>query len=89
MLSKAAKLHGAVAHVCMSPTDEVGCLVWALHVPKKLLFGEVKGRCPVGCPRSSINAVAVRDCQLRRIPKPYKDAQNRLLWRDKTCLART
>ena len=33
--------------------------------------------------------VAIRGYQLRRIIKPYKDAQNRLLWRDKTCLART
>ena len=33
--------------------------------------------------------VAVRDCQLRRITKPYNDAQNRLICRDKTCLAHT
>ena len=45
--------------------------------------------CCLNTPRSSFNDVAVRDCQLRRITKPYKDAQNRLLWRDKTCLART
>ena len=66
--------------------------MFRMHVerlPKKLLFGQVKGRRPPGCPRSSFNDVAVRDCQLRRITKPYKDAQNRLLWRDKTCLTRT
>ena len=59
------------------------------RLPKKLLFGQVKGRCPPGCPRSSSNDVAVRDCQLLCIKKAYKDPQNRLLWRDKTCLART
>ena len=59
------------------------------RLPKKLLFGRVKGGRPPGCPRSSFNDVAVRDCQLRRIPKPYKDAQNRLLGRVKTCLACT
>ena len=59
------------------------------RLPQKLLFGQVKGRRPPRCPRSSFNDVAVHDCQLRRITKPYKDAQNRLLWRDKTCLART
>ena len=58
-------------------------------LPKKLLFRQVKGRRPPGCPRSSFSDVAVRDCQLRRITKLYKDAQNSLLWRDKTCLART
>ena len=56
-------------------------------LPKKLLFGQVKGRCPPGCPRSSFSDVAVRDCQLHCITEPYKGAQNRLLWRDKTCLA--
>ncbi len=28
------------------------------RLPKKLLFGEVKGLCPCGCPRSSFNDVA-------------------------------
>ena len=53
------------------------------------LFGQVKGRPPPGCPRYGLNDFAVHDCRLRRIPKPYKNAQNRLLYRDKTCLART
>ena len=56
-------------------------------------FNLVKSRVaathPAGCPRSSFVAVAVRDCQLRRITKSYKDAQNRLLRRDMTCLACT
>ena len=59
------------------------------RLPEKLLFGKVKGRRTPGCTRSSFNDVAVRDCQLRRITKPYKDAQNRMLWKDKICLAHT
>lgn len=34
---------------------------------------------------SSFNDVAVRDYQLRRMTQPHKDAQNKLLWMDKTC----
>ena len=59
------------------------------RLPKKLLFGQVKGRRPLGGPRPSFNEVAVHDCQLHCITKPHKDAQNRLLWRDKTCHACT
>ncbi len=59
------------------------------RLPKKLLFGEVKGLRPPGRPRSSFNDVAFRDCQICRIGRPYRDAQDRLLWRDKTCPART
>ena len=33
-----------------------------------------------------LHQVTVMSC---RITSPYKDAQNRLLWRDKTCPART
>ena len=32
---------------------------------------------------------ASSDCHECSITRPYKDAQNRLLWRDKTCPART
>ncbi len=59
------------------------------RLPKKLLFGEVKGLCPPGCPRSSFNDVALRDGRNCHISRPYRDAQDRLLWRNKTCLART
>ena len=59
------------------------------RLPKKLLFGEVKGLRPPGRPRSSFNDVALRDCQNCRISRPYRDAQDRLLWRDKTRPART
>ncbi len=69
-----------LGHVSRMPND---------RLPKKLLFGEVKGLRPPGRPRSSLNDVAIRDCQNCRISRPYRDAQDRLLWRDKTCPART
>ena len=59
------------------------------RLPKKLLFGDVKGLRPPGSPRSSFNDVTSRDCQNCRISRPYRDEQDRLLWRDKTCLAHT
>ncbi len=33
------------------------------RLPKNLLFGEVKGLCPLGRPRSSFNNVTLRECQ--------------------------
>ena len=41
------------------------------RLPEKLLFGQVKGRRPPDCPRSSFNDVAVRDCQLHRIKQSF------------------
>ncbi len=67
-------------HVFRMPND---------RLPKKLLFGQVKGRRPPGRPRSSFNDVALQDCQARGINRPYRDAQDRLLWKDKTCPACT
>jgi len=72
-------------------------LIWLGHVfrmpndrlPKKLLFGQVKGLRPTSRPRSSFNDVALHDCQTHRIGRPYRDAQDRLLWKDKTCPTRT
>ena len=58
-------------------------------LPKKLFFGEVKGARPPGCPRSSFNDAVLRDCPNCHINRAYRDAQNKLVWRDKTCLART
>ena len=69
-----------LGHVFRMPND---------RLPKKLLFGQVKGLRPPGRPRSSFNAVALQDCQARGINRPYRDAQDRLLWKDKTCPART
>ena len=39
--------------------------------------------------RSSFNDAAVRNCQLRCINRPYKDAQNRPLGKANTCLTGT
>ena len=37
--------------------------------------------------QSLLNDVTLIDCQNCRISRPYRDAQDRLLWRDKTCPA--
>ena len=50
---------------------------------------QVKGASPTWSPLSGFNDVALHDCQTRRIGRPYRDAQDRLLWKDKTCPART
>ena len=69
-----------LGHVVRMPND---------RLPKKLLFGEVTsqlvGPCLPDRPGSSLNDVALYDCQNCGIRRPYRDAQNRLLWRDKTC----
>ena len=49
------------------------------RMPKKLLFGQVKGTRPSGRPRLSYNDVASSDCHECCITRPYKDAQNTLL----------
>ncbi len=67
-----------LGHVFRMPND---------RLLEEYLFGEVKGACPPGCPRSSFNDVALRDCQNCQIGRPSRNAQDRLLWRDKTCLA--
>ena len=67
-------------HVFRMPND---------RLPKKLLFDQVKGLRPPGRPRSSFYDVALYDCQTRRIGRPYRDAQDRLPWKDKTCAACT
>ena len=59
------------------------------RLPKKLVFGEVKGLCPPGRPRSNCSNVALRDCQNCRISRAYRDAQHRMLGRDKPCVAHT
>ena len=55
----------------------------------RFLLGEVKGLRPPGRHMSSFHDVALRDGQNCRIGRPYTDAQDRLLWRDKNCPART
>lgn len=55
----------------------------------KFLFGQVKELRPPGRPRSSFNDGALGDCQNCWIGRPYRNAQDRLLWKDRTCPART
>ncbi len=69
-----------LGHVFRMPDD---------RLPKKLLSGEVKRLRPPGRPRSNFNDVALCDCQNCCFSRPYRDAQDRLVWRDKTCPART
>ncbi len=53
----------------------------------QLLVGTV-AQC-IACPRSGVNDVALQDCQDYHIGRPYRDPQDRLLWKYKTCPART
>ena len=52
----------------------IGYLI--LDYLRSFLFGEVKGLCPPGRPRSNFSDVAVRDCQNCRTGKPYRNAQD-------------
>ena len=60
-----------LGHVFRMPYD---------RLPKKLLFGQVKGLRLPGRPMSGFNDVALHDCQACRIGRPYRDVQDRLLW---------
>ena len=51
------------------------------------VFRMLNDRMP-GRPGSSFNDVALLDCQNCQIGRPYRDAQDRQLWRDRTCPAR-
>ena len=62
-----------LGHVVKMPDD---------RLPQKLLFGEVKSRGAPGRPRSSLNDVAVSDCQNCCTNRPCRVSQNKLLWRD-------
>ncbi len=82
-LSCKAKDSGGSGHVVWMPNDRLF---------KMLLFGEVTGLRPSGRARSTFNDAALRKCQKCQIgrPKPaYRDAQDKLLWREETCPART
>ena len=52
-------------------------------LPKKHLFGEFKGLRPPGRPRSSCNDVALCDCHDCQVGRPHRDAQDRLLRKNK------
>ena len=59
----------------------VGCLI---YMPKKILFGQVKGRGVVGRPRKIWNDVLWSDTQSLNIRRPYTVAQNKFAWKAKT-----
>ncbi len=69
-----------LGHVFRMPND---------RLPKKLLFGEVTGLRHLPDLGLVSNDVVLHDCQHCRVSRPYRDAQDRLLWRDKTCPAHT
>ena len=69
-----------LGHVFRMPDD---------RLPQTLLFGEIRGLRPPGRPGYCFNEVALRDCRSCRMSSPLRDAQNKLLWKDKTCPART
>ena len=71
----------------LSSTRPAGQHRQAVH--QRLVKGMDPGLRPPGRPRSSFNDVALHDCQTCRLSRPYRDAQDRLLWKDKTCSART
>ena len=81
--AKRCSKHDLLDHVCAYIRKQLHLCV--VNVPCTYLAHHQLESLVSRCPRSSFNDVALRDCQLRRISKPYKDAQNRLLWTDRTC----
>jgi hypothetical protein len=84
LLGSAEVLAFRTALLLMQNKDLTCLLHWLQRVILHCTTASNPGR-----PRSSFNDVALRDCQNCRISRPYRDAQDRLLWRDKTCPART
>ena len=64
-----------------------GCPI--IDCPRSFCLVKSKGQCLRGRPRSSFNDIVLRDGQECRINRSFRAAQNRLLWKDKTCPART
>ncbi len=91
--------HDAQEHMVLTCQLQSKRLRWLGHVfrmpdnrlPKKLLFGQVKGRRPAGLgrPRLSYNALVLEGCYSRNFCNYYSDAQNKPFWRDKSGSART
>ena len=67
-------------HLCRMPDT---------RLPKKVLYGQVKGRGVVGRPREIWNDVLLSDTQSLKITRPHSDAQNKSAWKEKTVIART
>ena len=79
------------------PTEESKRLRWYGHVcrmldsrlPKLMLFCQVTGSNPPGRPRKIWNDIVVSDFQQLNIKRPYRDAQNKSAWRDRTWATHT
>ena len=54
-----------------------------------MLFGQVKGSTPPGRPRKIWNDSVLSDFQLLNITRPYRDAQNKPAWRERTWATHT
>ena len=59
------------------------------RLSKVMLFGQVKGSNPPGRPRKIWNDIVLSDFQQLNIRCPYRDAQDKPAWRDRTCATHT
>lgn len=75
-----SKRLGGFGHVCRMPDT---------HLPKKVLYGQVKGKGVVGRPRKMWNDLVLADAHSLNSRHPYVDAQNNSAWKEKTVIART
>ena len=60
------------------------CRMLDSRLPKVVLFGQVKRSNPRGRPRKIWNDTVLSDLHQLNIKRPYRDAQNKSAWRDKT-----
>ena len=65
------------------------CRMLDTRLPKVMLFGQVKGSNPPGRPRKIWNDIVLSDFQQLNIRRPYRDAQDKPAWRDRTCATHT
>ena len=65
------------------------CRMLDTRLPKVMLFGQVKGSTPPGRPRKTWNDIVLSDFQLLNITRPYRDAQNKPAWRERTWATHT
>ena len=64
------------------------CRILDTRLPK-VMFGQVKGSTPPGRPRKIWNDIVLSDFQLLNITRPYRDAQNKPAWRERTWATHT
>ena len=69
----------------LTGSDVLSCA----RLPKKVLYGQVKGGGVVGRPQKIWNDVLLSDTQILNITCPHSDAQNKSAWKAKTVIART